>query len=390
MKKLKIYILLFLLSVFSIKTYGEQPINNHLKIMSYNIRGWGLIPENKKGVIDLINKNKPDIIGLQEVDSLWYRCGVIAPHDVTKELSKACSMYGHFAADRYATEKLLEKVVSGGCKLPKDSFPNYIGNGYGNAALSINRPLRASKVMMNHIYQALQILEYDNYVFFNTHLINGRVSSYREEAARIINEIAKNYNKPIFLVGDLNVDPNGDKTMSILLKEWLLLSDPTEPTTEGGSTFDFILGYVGIDKNETPKYFYNLIEGKVLDDKWSDHYPLKVDVVFSKTKPLEYTKSEVINKKDTEIDGNIIIKPGVNIKLISSKLTINPKSTIIIENGATLTVTASTIYNGNIIVKKGGKLIVNRKGIIFIDKFDNIDVRKGGQIDSSKGRISRL
>lgn len=392
MKKFRIYILLFCLSIFIIKIYGQQPANNHLKIMSYNICGWGLTPDNKKGVIDIINKHKPDIIGLQEVDSLWYRCETIIPHDVTKDFARACSMYGYFAADRYITKESLEKVVSNGCKLPKDSFPNYIGTGYGNAVLAQHKPLHATKIILNHIYQALQIVEYDNYVFFNTHLINGRIASYREEAARRINEIAKGYNKPIFLVGDLNVDPKGDKTINILLKEWVLLSDPTKPTTHAtppkkGSTFDFILAYTGKDQNGNPRYFYNVVDEEVLSGKYSasDHYPLKIEVVFSNTKPFEYIKSETINKKNLTIHGDIIIRSGANLKLISSNLTINPKSTIIVERGATLTVTASNIYNGNIIVKKGGKLIVNKKGAIYIDKFDNIDIREGGSLKSTKG-----
>lgn len=369
MKKTKIYILLLFLSMVSIKTHGQQTDDDHLKIMSYNICGW-CNPHNKDGVIDLINSNKPDIIGLQEVDSLWYRGSPIR-HDVTKELSEACSMHGYFAADRYNTDS--------------------VGGGYGNATLTKNKPLNTKKIIFPLVNLdptesikntgALQILEYENYVFFNTHLINGLKPARpsREEAARIINKIAEEYDKPIFLVGDLNVDPYPEKTMDILLEEWVLLSDPTKPTVTGGdATFDFILAYSGKDQNNIPKHYYHLIREEVVNNKWSDHYPLLVEVAI--LKDLEI-KDQVISNDEEYYARNIHIsntqiQDNAVVSFNSAKsIVISPN--FIAKKGTTVRFTAQSLVrhnNTSMFVEKLEKPKVNRTLNIQTNKVENTKV----------------
>lgn len=94
--------------------------------------------------------------------------------------------------------------------------------------------------------------------------------------------MVKEYDKPVFLIGDLNAAP-GSAPMEFLKKEWQFLSDPDQPTSPAVNprrTIDYILGYT------TNGQAYMVHKAKVMDEPVaSDHRPLFVDIILEVPTP---------------------------------------------------------------------------------------------------------
>ena len=119
-----------------------------VRIMSYNIRhGWGL--DNKIDIDrigKLINDVQPEVIGLQEVDSVVNRSGNI---DILQLLSEQTGMHATF-----------------GYSILHD------GGKYGNGVLSREKPLAVHKISLPGASEARSalVVELSKYVVINTHL----------------------------------------------------------------------------------------------------------------------------------------------------------------------------------------------------------------------------
>lgn len=234
-----------------------------VRIMSYNIRhGWGM--DNKidfERIGKLINDVQPEVIGLQEVDSVVNRSGNI---DILQLLSEQTGMHATF-----------------GYSILHD------GGKYGNGVLSREKPLAVHKISLPGASEARSalVVELSKYVVINTHL--SLKEEERVESAKIISEWAKRYDKPVFLLGDLNATPESEP-IKILEKEWQILSNTkqfTIPAPNPNKTIDYVLGYVA-NGQTYGKHYAHVIDEKVA----SDHRPLFVDIRL-KTDPSKVMRT---------------------------------------------------------------------------------------------------
>jgi endonuclease/exonuclease/phosphatase family metal-dependent hydrolase/Icc-related predicted phosphoesterase len=196
----------------------------------------------------IINVN-PEVVGLQEVDSVIGRSGNIDIMKLLSEQTGMCATFGY-------------SILHGGGK-------------YGNGILTREKPVSVRKITLPGADEARTALlvELDRYVVVNTHL--SLKNEERTESVRIITDAVSDYNKAVILMGDLNATPDSEP-IEVLKSNWQILSNPetkTFPSGEPTVTLDYILGYKG--KRET----YAKYNAQVIDEKTaSDHRPLFVDI----------------------------------------------------------------------------------------------------------------
>jgi endonuclease/exonuclease/phosphatase family metal-dependent hydrolase/Icc-related predicted phosphoesterase len=251
MNRLLLAISIFSLLIFNSEAQTYPQRENTHRLMSYNIRhGQGM--DNKMDIERIgrliINVN-PEVVGLQEVDSVIGRSGNI---DIMKLLSDQTGMYATFGYS----------ILHGGGK-------------YGNGILTREKPVSVKKITLPGADEARTALlvELDRYIVVNTHL--SLKNEERTESVRIITDAVSDYNKAVILMGDLNANPDSEP-VEVLKRNWQILSNPetkTFPSGEPTVTLDYILGYKG--KGET----YAKYNAQVIDEKIaSDHRPLFVDI----------------------------------------------------------------------------------------------------------------
>lgn len=251
MKKTILLFLISCLALFNIEAQTYPQRENTHRLMSFNIQhGEGMDRKiDIERIGNVILDANPEVVGLQEVDSVVNRSGNI---DIMKLLAEQTGMHPVFGYS----------ILHGGGK-------------YGNGMLTKEKPIGVIKINLPGASEARTalIVELNRYVVVNTHL--SLTNDERLESVKIITEAIRDYDKPVFLMGDLNAEP-GDDPIEHLEKEWQILTNTnakTFPSTEPKVTIDYVLGYKG--KGET----YAKFQSRVLEDKiTSDHRPLFVDI----------------------------------------------------------------------------------------------------------------
>lgn len=252
MNRLISFLTIISFALFSAQAQSFPQRENTQRLMSYNIQhGEGM---DKKIDIERIGNVildiDPEVVGLQEVDSVVNRSGNI---DIIKMLAEQTEMHATF-----------------GYSILHD------GGKYGNGVLTKEKPIATKKISLPGASEARTaiIVELERYVVVNTHL--SLTNDERLESVKIITEAIKHYNKPVFLMGDLNAEPKDDPIKWLEDSEWQILSNPnakTFPSIDPKVTIDYVLGYKG--KGET----YGKFRAQVVDnDIASDHRPIFVDV----------------------------------------------------------------------------------------------------------------
>ncbi|WP_298651578.1 endonuclease/exonuclease/phosphatase family protein [uncultured Proteiniphilum sp.] len=262
MKKILLSIFCLVLFHAGAQTFPQRE-NTH-RLMSYNIHHG----EGMDGKIDierigkLIIEINPEVVGLQEIDSVAVRSGNI---DIMQLLSEQTGMHPTF-----------------GYSILHD------GGKYGNGILTREKPVAVKKIALPGAQEARTalIVELDKYVVVNTHL--SLTNEERLQSVKIITEAVKAYDKPVFLMGDLNAKPNS-APIKFLKNEWQILSDTnkyTSPSVNPRATIDYIMGYTGKGKT------YERHRAEVIDERVaSDHRPLFADI---RLKPLSTPASKVM------------------------------------------------------------------------------------------------
>lgn len=232
-----------------------------VSLMSYNIRnGRGM-----DGLYDLdrtsnvIRANKTQVIALQEVDSVTCRSGGV---DVLKELAIKCEMHPTYA-----------RAIS------------YDGGAYGIGLLSQDKPIETKRIALPGSEEArvLLIAKFTDYVIFATHF--SLTAEDQTRSIEIIAEWAKKYEtRPLFLIGDLNLEPSSEQFAQLKV-HFTPLSDPSEPTfpaDKPSQTIDYICGSAG--------FRYKVIQSSVLDaPNQSDHRPIVARLKYSKKQIKNYS-----------------------------------------------------------------------------------------------------
>jgi endonuclease/exonuclease/phosphatase family metal-dependent hydrolase len=214
-------------------------------ILSYNIRnakGMDNVTDYDR-IVAVIQKQNPDIIGLQELDSVTQRSKAV---DVLKVLAEKTRLYYNFSASI-----------------------DYNGGKYGIGLLSKEKPLQVTRIALpgKEERRSLIIAEFKDFIVFNTHL--SLTAADQLSSVQIINDQLSKYQKPVYLIGDLNSVPDS-APISELKKKWSLLSGTvnTFPATIPDKCIDYVFGY-----NLTRK----VARAEVPDEPMaSDHRPVLV------------------------------------------------------------------------------------------------------------------
>ena len=237
--------LLFCLLAFNVN--GQRD----LRLMSYNIRhGLGLDGRlDLERIAEVINREHLDIVALQEVDSVTQRTG---ERDLLSELGEFTDMYHVYA--------------------PAIPFE---GGKYGVGLLCRKKPLSFRSVPLpgREEPRVLLLAEFKDYICCCTHL------SLTEEdqltSVERIEMLLNGENKPVFLAGDLNAEPDSP-TIIALQKKFVILTEcrgKTIPADNPQSCIDYILGYVANGSRYQVKMNYVINEPIA-----SDHRPVFVNV----------------------------------------------------------------------------------------------------------------
>ena len=230
--------------IISNNSYAQR----QLRLITYNIRNAkGMDNKTDYGrIVSVITNAQPDIIALQELDSVTKRNG---GEDVIKILAEKTQLSYLFGA-----------------------AINYQGGKYGVGILSKQKPLNYYTIPLpgKEEQRVLLVAEFKKYIVFCTHL--SLTDADRLVSVIIINEQANKFLKPIYLLGDFNAEPNSN-AISALKQKWNLISgeEPTFPSPAPKKCIDFIF----LANNKKIK----ILSKEVLDEPLaSDHRPVLVEV----------------------------------------------------------------------------------------------------------------
>ena len=219
--------------------------------MTYNIR-------NAKGmdgvcnfqrIANVISNEAPDVVAIQELDSMTTRSG---QKFVLNEIAERTQMHASYA--------------------PAISFQ---GGKYGIGILSRKKPLDIHSYPLPGREEArmLMVAEFEDYFFACTHL--SLTEEDRLASLDIIKKSVGKSDKPYFLAGDLNDTPDS-KFIKALQQDFQVLTNlkkPTFPAPEPTETID----YIAVWKHRTNN-FANLSAQVHEEPLASDHRPLSVQL----------------------------------------------------------------------------------------------------------------
>ena len=235
-----------------------------IRLMSYNI----LHGKGADGQVDIprianvISREKPDFVGLQEVDR-----GVSRSHGIDEpaELGRLTGLHPTFAS----------------------AFP-YRGGEYGRAMLSREVPLTVDKIQLDGAHPGVLLLcEFTNFWFGTMHLDLAVTNRLRqvEIVRRAVLERSKT--KPVFLTGDWNDSPRSIALAK--MREFMtILSSENAKTFHGYKKGDplgtYCIDYIAVDTAHAGEV--NVKETHVTEERIaSDHNPVVATIQFMENLP---------------------------------------------------------------------------------------------------------
>ena len=191
-----------------------------LKLMSYNIcNGRGIDNVQDLGrVAEVSNRAAPDIVALQELDSVT---GRMAGRFIPGELGEMTGMHARF------------------CRAI-----DYDGGAYGVGLLSCDEPLAVSRIPLPGREEArvLFVIEFSDYMVCVTHL--SLTPEDQRASLPIIRMVTDTCRKPVLLAGDFNMKV-AKTVLDGLGGTFRPLSDTTQmtfPSNKPSIHIDYILG----------------------------------------------------------------------------------------------------------------------------------------------------
>ena len=253
---MKTCLLFLLLAIsFALPVKGQSTFpkeENSLRILSYNVRnckGMDNLTDYQR-VADVINKIAPDVVAVQELDSVTQRNNGVYS---LGELAKRTLMHATYA--------------------PSIDFQ---GGKYGIGMLSKEKPLGFKRISLpgKEEKRSFLIVEFADYMVCCTHL-----SLTKEDqlaSVGIISGELEGIQKPVFMAGDMNSEFESAVQVS-LREKFITLNNPKQPT------------FPSDKPSECIDYIYQLSNGQpctvlqkqvVSEPVASDHSPLFVDLRF--------------------------------------------------------------------------------------------------------------
>ena len=241
----KLIVLIVLLLGIALDSLGQ---NRQLQVMSYNVRhcaGMDLVVDYDRTAA-VIAQQRPDIVALQELDSITGRSGL---HDQLGELALRTGYHPVFGA-----------------------AIDFDGGQYGVGILSHEIPLSIRRIPLpGEEPRVLLVVELEDYVIACTHL--DLDEAQRLASVPLIVEEAQQWQKPFLLVGDWNDTPDSE-LLEVMTQHFTVLSgdEATYPADEPTECIDYVAVFDGRAK---------AIESHVIDEPAaSDHRPLVVRVML--------------------------------------------------------------------------------------------------------------
>ena len=246
------------------KSQHNKEKTTSLTIMTYNIHHAN--PPSKPGEIDIksiaevIRKENPDLVALQEVDVFTRRSGKDL-HEA-QALAEILDMHFYFA-------KALD----------------YQGGFYGNAVLSKFPVLDSMRIELptlpdvraeDRVWAGIRVAAGEHDLWFgSTHLDFTNEKNNLHQSNKLI-EALRQIDKPIIIGGDFNVTESS-KSIALFDKHFLRTcpedGPPTIPVKNPTKSIDFLM--------YKPKDVFKTIRHHVVDEQYaSDHLPVTAEILF--------------------------------------------------------------------------------------------------------------
>ena len=240
-----------LLFIFAALFIFSAQAQNTLKLMSYNIKNANGMDDvcNFQRIANVINNTSPDVVAIQEVDSMTNRSG---QKYVLGEIADRTQMHGYFAP-----------------------AIDYDGGKYGIGLLTKQVPLRLQTLPLPGREEArtLILAEFADYIYCCTHM--SLTEEDRMKSLELVKAFTSSSTKPLFLAGDMNAEPESG-FIKELQKDFQILSNPkqhTFPAPDPKETIDYIATLKQNAKG------FAVISAKVINEPMaSDHRPILVEL----------------------------------------------------------------------------------------------------------------
>lgn len=240
-----------LLFIFAALFIFSAQAQNTLKLMSYNIKNANGMDNvcNFQRIANVINNTSPDVVAIQEVDSMTNRSG---QKYVLGEIAERTQMHGYFAP-----------------------AIDYDGGKYGIGLLTKQVPLRLQSLPLPGREEArtLILAEFADYIYCCTHM--SLTEEDRMKSLELVKAFTSSSTKPLFLAGDMNAEPESG-FIKELQKDFQILSNPkqhTFPAPDPKETID----YIAMLKQNAKGFA--VISAKVINEPMaSDHRPILVEL----------------------------------------------------------------------------------------------------------------
>ena len=240
-----------LLFIFAALFTFSAQAQNTLKLMSYNIKNANGMDNvcNFQRIANVINNASPDVVAIQEVDSMTNRSG---QKYVLGEIADRTQMHGYFAP-----------------------AIDYDGGKYGIGLLTKQVPLRLQTLPLPGREEArtLILAEFADYIYCCTHM--SLTEEDRMKSLELVKAFTSSSTKPLFLAGDMNAEPESG-FIKELQKDFQILSNPkqhTFPAPDPKETID----YIAMLKQNAKGFA--VISAKVINEPMaSDHRPILVEL----------------------------------------------------------------------------------------------------------------
>lgn len=240
-----------LLFIFAALFIFSAQAQNTLKLMSYNIKNANGMDNvcNFQRIANVINNTSPDVVAIQEVDSMTNRSG---QKYVLGEIAERTQMHGYFAP-----------------------AIDYDGGKYGIGLLTKQVPLRLQTLPLPGREEARTLIlsEFADYIYCCTHM--SLTEEDRMKSLELVKAFTSSSTKPLFLAGDMNAEPESG-FIKKLQKDFQILSNPkqhTFPAPDPKETIDYIATLKQNAKG------FAVISAKVINEPMaSDHRPILVEL----------------------------------------------------------------------------------------------------------------
>lgn len=235
----------------------KEPVSNTITVMSYNIKygsPLGSSVPDLRSIADVIKKNKPDVVFLQEVDKNTTRSGNV-------------DQLALLAAETDMSFYYFGKAI------------DYQGGEFGlgilsHYPLSDSKTFKLPKIELGNQYVSDRILvtasisiDKTDIIIANTHL--ALTQANRDIQVPRIKEILSTWDEPIIFAGDLNSKPESSTIQSFIdygFKKTCITHCYTIPSNDPYKELDYIL--------LKPLEKFQVLSHLVIDNQSSDHLPI--------------------------------------------------------------------------------------------------------------------